>query len=417
MRKLLTLFLVLLFLTSMTYPVFGSDHRETALAYLTEKYSVPKEKIQLSEGGITEFEFTAESFWFAKYMIATEGKSLPGSSMGEKPTPVSEPIPPSAPDMPSDSKPAIMPTPAKSPIGGGYIDGGIYIRIKTGEILEMDKMEPFFSAESQLAQQEWERLRKEAGKLDVSLYRRLQGLPAAEKVSVSIQPTPVETDDLKAQFAALKKKYPELTSGMELSHILPSYGYDLPIIRDGGGSSSSGSAGYAVPEGDAAVSYAVPEPQVDPALPVEKTAPSILPIMPDEKYQQEYAAMWKQLEQICLQAVTPSLSTIKKTLDSMGITYENNGASIEADLTAEQINNIANLSAVSAVYEKADYVTMDAIAPQMARSNAPAEMMAASVEAKKDESSSSNLPLILIAGALLTGGALVMYRRRISRTR
>lgn len=62
MRKWFSVFLILLLITSIVSPAFSSSYRETALAYLMEKYSVAEEKIELFEGGVTELEFTGESF-------------------------------------------------------------------------------------------------------------------------------------------------------------------------------------------------------------------------------------------------------------------------------------------------------------------------------------------------------------------
>lgn len=448
MRKLLSLFLVLMFLTTMTYPAFASSHKETALDYLMKKYNVPKEKIELYEGGITELKFTSESFWLAKYIIFTGEKPSSGAIKGEKPQqivpepmpmpapdskrlPAAEPMPMPAPDMSADGRKDIAPLPPQGPAGGGDIYGGIYIRIKTGEVLEMEKVETFFIAENKLAQQEWERLRKEAGKIDVSLYQKILGLPAAEKVKVSIQPNPVETDNLKAQFEVLKKKYPEYTSGMELSNILPyGYGYAVPESRGGGVSSSGGSTGYAVPAvdaplnyvasaADAAVSYVVPDNQGKSTPTSTKQNAVDLPLVINEKSRQEYSAMWGELDKIRQQAVMPSLSDIKKALDSKGAAYKEIGNSISAELTTAQIQEVAKLSSVSAVFEEATYTTMDAAMGARddlsVRSSAPSAAKAVSMEVGNAENPSSNLYIIVIT-LILLAAAIIIYRYRIIRT-
>ncbi|MBS4024992.1 MAG: hypothetical protein KGZ96_04875 [Clostridia bacterium] len=438
MRKMLSLLLIPLLLTSLVSPAFGSGYRETALAYLVKKYDVPEKRIELHEGGIMELEFTAESFWNGRYIIVPEGKStsdIPGRERplplpGPEPMPLPEPeskrLP--APDMGTSSSPSIMPMPPQDGLDKGYIydDGFIYgdinIRIKTGEILEHKQMESFFYAEGLLANQEWERLRKEAGKLDVSLYRKLQGLSASEKVSVWILPTPVETEEVRKQFAALKEKYPEHTMGMELGEILfngygYSYGYDLAIPETGVGgvSPAEGSSGYAGPGGDAAVSYAVPNP-AELKRPLEQPDVRILPIMPNDEYWQEYNDMWEELKQIRLQAAIPSLASIKGTLDKMGITHRENAGSVVADLTVSQIHDIAKLPAVAAVFEEMNFITMDGSMEMLARSSAPSDISAASGETMKNDSTTSYLPGILIAVTVLAAALVVVYRRRNIRT-
>ncbi len=430
MRKIVLVLMISLLLVSIVSPVVGSNYRETALNYLTEKYDVSEERIELYEGGTMELEFTGESFWYARYMILAEGGSTSGSSRGIAPgqDPPPEPMPLPEPNTPPDSMPEILPMPSDEEAinrdtvdSKNYIYGGIYIHIKTGEILEQDKMEAYFVAEEKLAQKEWERLSKEAGKLDVSLYRKLKGLSSTEKISVWIQPTPVETEELKVQFAALKEKYPEFTKSMELNDILYArYAIDLPLYdtRGGGVSSSEGSDGGPVPSGDEAVSYIVLDDKTDPAQSRERIEAEILPIMPEEEYRQEYSSFWEELEQIRLQAVIPSLETIKETLDGMGITYSDNETSLVADLTVAQIHEIVELAAVSTVFEDAVFTTMDMAedGALLARSSAPSEESAVAMEsADNDKGTSSYLPVVLIALAVLAA-AMVIYRRRIART-
>ena len=91
MRKMLSLVLVPLLLMSMVVPAFGSGYREIAEAYLNEKYGGNDVIIQMYEGGITELEFTGESFWFAKYDISKAGKSVPAPDTPIKPEPAIRP--------------------------------------------------------------------------------------------------------------------------------------------------------------------------------------------------------------------------------------------------------------------------------------------------------------------------------------
>lgn len=403
MRKIFSLMLISLLLVVSVTPALGSGYRESALAYLTEKYGISEDRVELYEGGITELEFTAESFWFAKYTIVPEGKTVPEVFGEEAPRllPAPEPGLLPAPDMPVDSgatRPAILPLPPRDIVDDGYLYGGVYIHLKTGDILEMDQMDKFYEAERLLAQQEWERLQREAGKLDVSLYQTLQRLSATEIVSVWIKPMPVETEDLKAEFSALQKKYPELSKGMTLTAVLSdTYGYILP---DSNGSSDSSGGGVS---GNASV-----DPADRAELPYEKTGtltPMDLPvtdIMPDVEYRQEFSAYWEELEQIRQSAATPSLVEIRASLEGMGVTYRDNGTSISADLSAAQIREIAELSAVATVFEEYYAIMEDGL---MLRGSAPSEkttaLAVASDNASEAESRRIYLPVILFFTAML----------------
>jgi hypothetical protein len=400
MRKLISLLLASLLLAGMAAAVLGSGYRETAMDYLTEKYGVPSERIELYEGGITDLEFTAESFWLARYIIVPEGKSAQGFSEGRLPLP--------APDQPADNaaqtRPEILPMPID--VGDirndGYIYGVVYIHIKTGEILEQGQMDSYYAAERRLAEQEWERLRREAGKLDVSLYRKLLGLSATDIVNVWIQPTPVETADLNEQFAALKEKYPDHTTGMKLSEIL-FYGYAIDLR--GGGVSS--------PDAGVSSSYAVPD-MAEPTLPLEKPGAEIRPMpMPNDDYWQEYNAMWEELEQIRQQAVIPSLEIIKDYLNGIGVAFNDNGSLVAAGLTVSQIHEIAELPAVSTVFEEAIFITMDGDDTLAIRSNAVAE--SAAPPAEPTTGASSLLTMILLTVAFLATSYVISRRRRIKK--
>ena len=163
MRKIFSLMLISLLLVGSVTSALGSGYRESALVYLMEKYGISEDRVELYEGGITELEFTGESFWFAKYTIVPEGKTASDVSGEEAPRllPAPEPMPLPAPDMPADTgaiAPSILPLPPQDIMDDGYRYGGVYIRLKTGEILELDQMDQYYEAERRLAQQEWERL-------------------------------------------------------------------------------------------------------------------------------------------------------------------------------------------------------------------------------------------------------------------
>ncbi|MBS4031577.1 MAG: hypothetical protein KGZ63_09175 [Clostridiales bacterium] len=403
MRKIFSLMLIFLMLVASMVPVLGSGYRESALVYLTEKYGVPEERIALHEGGTIDLEFTAESFWFAKYDIVLEGKKAPGFPGEEAPRilPAPEPMPLPAPDMPADTgatRPAILPIPPRDIMDDGYLYGGVYIRLKTGEILELDQMDKYYEAERSLAQQEWERLQREAGKLDVSLYQKLQGLSASEIISVWIRPMPLETETLRAEFAALQKKYPELSKGMTLPGILSdTYGYALPDPGESSTSSGNGVSDKMIME--PAVKAEVSDEKLVGSSPMDRPDTD----MPDEEYRQEFQVFWEELEQIRLLSVASSLAEIRAFLEGMGVSYRDNVTSISADLSVEQIRDIAELSSVASVFEEY-YTTMeDAI---MFRGSAPNEKTVALAEAAEVENKRIYLPVILLFTAVL---ALFMW--------
>ncbi len=402
MRKLLLLLSIILLLACMVSLVLASGHREAALAYLTEKHGVPEERIGLNEIGITELEFTAQSFWYGNYIIVPEGETASGfSGKGETGTlPSSEIMPLPAYDRQTDGREPVMQALPRDMVDEGYVCGDIYICVDTGEILEPDGMENYYRAEWQLAEQEWERLRKEAGKLDVLLYLKLQELSRREKVTVWIEPAPVETDQVRTGFTALKKKYPEHTLGMELPEaLLYGYGYTVPDMRDLGVSSGEASASYRVPGGDEPVRNAAIEP-AEPVVPLKKQGTGSMANIPDQEYWKEYGTFWEELEQIRMQAVIPSLESIEETLDSMGITYKENGASVAADVTVDQIHEIAQLPSVWVIFEEAAFTAMDVDAggELMARNSAPGK--------------TNTFPYLpLIAGIAVLLIAIVVYRR------
>ena len=426
MKKVYSLMLVSLLLLGMVVPAAGSTYNKDALNYLTEKYDVPEDRIELYEGdGIMELEFTKESFWYARYMILADGEEVTDTT--EK----VDPLPDGAePGIAPDKEPAILPLPLPADRGDDAVAdyekrtyGGIYIRVKTGEILEEEKMEGYFSAENKQAQQEWERLSKEAGKLDVSLYQKLQGLSSTEKVSVWIHPAPVvDTEELKTKFAALKEKYPDYISNeMELKDILYyHFGFDTPaILRDipddvDFGEGSDGMAGEdVITDGDAAVSYVAPDRAAE--LERAKEAEEAKTMPKDENFD-EYNAFWEEFQQLRLEAISPSMEAIKDALGGMNAAYEDNGDSLVAELTATQVNEIAELAAVAVVNEDAVFTTMDLAEDgrdDMARISAPSGESLEMADTDQDEESFSYLTIALISLAILAA-ALVLYRHGTS---
>lgn len=353
MRRWFLLLLVTLLLLSLTAPALGADHRETAMYFLKAKYDMPADQIQLYEGGIIDLEFTGESFWCAKYSIGDPQAPASGGTIALPPG--IEPAPLPAPDT-TQTKPAIRPLPPDYVPEDTNIYGALYIRLKTGAVLEMEDIESFFAAENALSEKEWERLRAEAGNLDVSLYLRLTKVGADEKVSVWIQPTPVITDSLKAQFAALKAKYPKVGADTNLedlffyarASILPTIGRAVSTdllaepVTDG--------ILVALPDGSGSSGQSTGE------SPTRKPGDETIP---DEAYWLEHQTFWQALEEIRTAAVAQSLTDIKAALDGMGATFNESGSSLTADLTAAQIRALASLPAVSFVLEDMVFTTME----------------------------------------------------------
>jgi hypothetical protein len=178
MKKKITAMLLVILLLLPAFPVMAEEYRALALDYLTETHNVPAERIELFEGGNMTLEYSDESFWMARFTILPEGRTASDESQ----------VLPS--DTPVSDRGLLI---EGKPSDDGSIYGGIYIRIKTGEIVSQADMDAYFLAEQKIAEKEWERLRKEAGKLDVPLYQKLQNVSATEIINVIIIPTFAET--------------------------------------------------------------------------------------------------------------------------------------------------------------------------------------------------------------------------------
>jgi len=381
-RKILSLLLVPLLLIGLAAPALGAGYKEKALEYLNAKYGGQDIKIELYEGGITELEYTGEKFWFGKYIVVKPGAKPPVGGASGRAAPSDKPA-----VKPEPARPEIMPLPSPDIY---YNDnnhyGGLYIRIKTGEILELEQMEPYFSAENTLAQQEWERLSKEAGKLDVSLYRKLQKIASSETVNVSFQPTVVITAEIVSHFNALKTKYPKVFTEVKinLEDLLGvgqvSAGYSrMPLI---------------------AVSM-TPAPRTDAAPPVEKPGAEI---RQDDEYWKQQSAFWSEIEQLRVLATAGSMESIKADLETMGVSYTAQGTAVVAELTAMQVNEVAKLAAVAAVYEHIEITAMSEGAEIRLTTAKAADM-----NAPPTQSSNSISPFVAVV--TLFGGVVVLWHR------
>lgn len=415
MKKVVSVLIVVLLLLTTASSVLASNYRETALDYLKEKYEVPLERIELSEGFITELRFTGVSFWVARYVIVPEGTTPAGVIKGDNSTstPVAEPsvMPKPADNQGDGERGEAMPLPAPDIDYHGMIYGMIHIFVKTGEVLEDKIVQGYYEAEWRLAEREWEKLRQEAGKLDVSMYSRIKGLSGSEKIHVWLMAKPVVTEEIIGKFEELLKKYPEQTQGFDISIMInEGFGYDLPYIRGGGVSSSMGIHG--------GVKEAIVDssPTTDGGrAPVEKPLVEHPPI--SEEYWKLYDEMWRELEKLKHEAATPSLNKIKAALNEMGLTYTEYNVALAVELTVSQLKDLSELEEVLAVFEYGIYTIMDGSIDASFRIGAPNEKPVAAAYSESGERNSKNNPLaiIAIAAAMIFGASIVIYWVRISK--
>jgi hypothetical protein len=414
MKKVVSLFIVVLLILTTTSSVLASNYRETALDYLKEKYEVPLERIELSEGFITELQFTGVSFWVARYTIVPKGTTPEGVVKGkETPPSSSEPgiIPKPSDSITGSERGEAKPLPAPDIYYDGMIFGIVHISIKTGAIIEDEIVKGYYEAEWRLAEREWEKLRQEAGKLDVSLFSRIKGLPGNEKIHVWVMAKPVVTEEIIEKFEELLKKYPEQTQGFDISIMInEGFGYDLPYNRGGGVSSSMGIYG--------GVKEAITDssPATDGGrAPIEKPLVELSPI--SEEYWKLYDEMWRELEKLKHEAVTPSLNKIKSALNEMELTYTEYNVALAVELTVSQLKDLAELEEVLAVFEYGIYTIMDGSIDASFRIGAPNEKHEAAAYSESGDRNSTNNPLaiIVLVAVMIFGASIAIYRVRISK--
>lgn len=414
--------IALLLVTMMISPGLANGYTNSALHYLIDKYDIDADQIELYEGGIMNLEFTGESFWYGRYIIMSEGMKAPSDSGGGQserqpmPAPMPDPEPAPAPDKPDEPITTnVLPSTVAPDIrdegpvyNDGYIYGGIYIHLKTGEILDDNQMQPYFSAEHSLAEQEWNRLREEAGKLDMYLYRKLENASPSEKVAVWIVPKAIDNDEIRAQLANLKEKHPEWAQQIELSDILyNNYGHTLPAAH-----------GDIIMDSEPVVDQTSPAAHDEPVHSEAKPDISKDPAMPADRDWKAYEAMWQELENIRLQAMAPSIENIAHYLDNIGADYQVTQWGVTADLTAAQIHDLVDQTFVATIYEDAVHSTMDiALAPPVADSTVAYARTEAGGEATGQASSNDSTFSIfapIAIGVLLTGALLLYVRRTIT---
>ena len=418
MRKFTaTLLALLLMLTAL--PAFAANNRDLAMNFLMEKYDVPAEQIELFEGGTMTLAQIGENFWSAKYTIYKDGTAIP-----DRTEPITTPE-----DIPTSDR-GLLIAPDQN---DGNTYGGIYIREKTGEILSLEEMDSYFLADSTKAEAEWERLRKEAGKLDVSLYSKLKTMAAGDKVKVIIYPAFIETAALQAQYEALKARYPEFAKDLpKLSEIFSGgyYAITLPapmILREGipmdlplgpteagQGSTEAGQGSTEAGQGPTEAVQGSTEAGQGSSSSIEPAGASSDPSAgrPNDENWQLYTAFQEELDAIRRAGLAPSLSAIGTKLGTMNISYELNDNFVTTELNTAQINEIATLSDVDAVYEDAIFTTMD-LAENARQVAAPATNQDEAQAESQAKQSASLLWLLLLIPAT---AAAYIIRKRTTKT-
>jgi len=386
MRKLWTAALVAVMMLSATATTAGAeDYRTRALEHLRAKYG--SQEITLHEGGLTQLELTGESFWMAKY-----GGSSPAVPADED----NKPAPPNQTTPGQESpKGTVMPSPPEGNIPPApEVIGLIAIRLATGEVLDGVQMEKFYQAE----QTAWELLAAEAGKIEVSLYRKLRDLSKEVRLSVVLQPSAKITPELRAKIAELRAKYPLFAANLSLS--------DEQLL--GGGAMASDMP---------ATNKAEPAIAIEP----NRLAPRLSPEQ-EKAYRLQAEAFFAAIGTLRMEAILESAKTIETTLADMRVTHEvdTNGQFVKAELTAEEIRSMAAVNAVSAVYEHA--ITLPATS--FGREPAPGTTLKTS-DAAIRQSTEASVVSAVPAGYQLAGGALVvtsllfgalaLVRRRLKR--
>ncbi|NLZ38334.1 MAG: hypothetical protein GX893_01825 [Firmicutes bacterium] len=362
MRKPLTLLLVLILLLLTAEPGFAAEYYQTAVEYLAKKYEVPTDRVQVHEGDKITLEYLQESFWCAKYEILSDGQTPVASP--QSPGTI-EPVPPQVMPLPEpileeeppEAKHEIDPDSSVSSLprydtGGSASSntGIIYIREKTAEILDDAGMEAYFLRERELAATAWEKLRQEAGKVEVNFYKRLQEADAQTKFSVRIVPTFTETAELTQRFKELKSRYPEYSRGISsLKELFGSTAYGvtgLEAVADVAILPSAAAADTPLVQGEAEGAGSMPAYGGDSAGEPVRDLPVI---------EEDYEAYYKELEAIRLTGLEASARIITDKLSALGISHTYENGVVAAELTKAQINELVDLDAVQLISDDQYY--------------------------------------------------------------
>jgi hypothetical protein len=264
------------------------------------------------------------------------------------------------------------------------------------------------------------------------------GAAKGEKLSVWIQPVPTISEELRAEFAALRAKYPRVAAGIdaELDQLLfPQSANILPMTwaTDLGSTASdapvSSQAGAGAGGGTGSTEPAIGGGRIEPApaTTIGQIEPDVIRPGVDDEYWQESVAFWDGVEQIRLKAVGPAMETLKGAMDEMGLTYAEQGQAqgyayaLVADLTVAQINAVAELECVMAVFEDAIFTTMDAMVglggarlgtEHTMSTPAPGSEIGRSTTAAAAVAAATKVAPVLLGAALLCGGAVVVAQKR-----
>ncbi|NLM46952.1 MAG: hypothetical protein GX200_09160 [Firmicutes bacterium] len=427
MKKQLSFMLAAVLTLAVALPGFAADYRQAAIDFLAEKHGVPKDHVHVSEGDKIILEYLQESFWCAKYEISADGPSpqvapsQPSAAIEPAPPqvmPLPEPVLPveqTAPDSPADPDAPVsssntprydtgdLPAPAKT--------GAVYVREKTGEVLDDAGMETYFLRERELAAAACEELRREAGKIDVNFYKRLKEAVAGDKYSVRIHPAFTETPELVQRFKDLQAAYPEYTKDISsLSELFAPYGSaaTLEIVPDIAVPPSPPEAASDAPllQGDGA---GAGSPSFSDGS-VEEPARD-LPMI-----NEDYEAYHRELEAIRLAGLEPSAKIIMDKLNDLGVTCTYDYDVIAAELTKAQINDIAGLEAVRLISDDLFYALEDgrALAGGSVTDDTAAELDGALPPATPISQKNTLSPYYLLLAILLLCAGYLLFRRRHS---
>lgn len=364
MRKPVTLLLVFILVLLTAMPGFAADYRQAAAEYLAKKHGVPVDHIQVYDGDKIILEYLQESFWCAKYEISAEGSS---QAVPPQPPDTIEPAPPQVMLLPEpilqedtpafehgadpDSPVSSSPSYDTGDLSALSNTGVVYIREKTGEILDDAGMETYFLRERELAATAWKKLRQGAGKVEVNFYQRLRESDAQTKFSVRILPTFTEAPELTQRFRELQASYPEYSKGISsLSELFGTTGYAstrLEAVPDIAVPPPSHEAAIDTPliQGEAEGAGSMPSNGNSAVEPVRD-----LPVA-----EEDYEAYHKELEVIRLAGLEASAGIITDKLSDMGINYTYDYGVIATELTKAQVNDFATLDAVQLVCDDQFY--------------------------------------------------------------
>jgi hypothetical protein len=416
MKKMMALCLTLALIIGGAAPGLADSYEQQASAYLAQQLGVPQEQIKVS-GSLQDLPLTGEQFWAGRYYIG-------------------EATPPSPPAASGDRE--------EVPGEAGHSGGAIFIRIKTGEIMDYREAEPFFNAERERWEKEQEKLRQEAGRIEVGLYLKLVNASPDRLFTVIFRPLYVETEAMKKEIEKIYAAYPEFfpEEGVrEFPGTVPVPGevVVVPAVPP----APAGEESPPAPAGEA--SPAAPAGPIDPAKPAEAPTPSPLPaggkdktvssdmvrepikVEPDgenashrdkEGDWERYQAMSERLQEIYRQGCSANLELLIGELEALGIEYEQlePDPQVKATLPAGQLLAMKDRPYLEMIYDETTWPAkvVEDMASVPGSFNGLAE---AAFEAEgEDNHKARQLYLVLGAVLILAGGFVPAIRRRKAAT-